>query len=331
MPGPKSHGGWRRHVRIARNGADDAYGATIDAPSWLWIPLLGDGMKAKATAPRYVPETNYGGDYLRHVAIHHRIVIAGDLSTLLWPEVTQFLLDMALLRVADDSSPNCQDLYGHVVEHHTPDDPRRTYGLVVNSMRLACTGTGDGEVVLTHSCIGQREEQVTLETPDYSGITPVPFMFRDARIEIDSAVVTDVEQFTLTVENNIGDAPLVGVGGIGVRAHAIANLRVIGLELTKLNNSDRFNRAIREGNVVTFSARFTHPDGHLLQIILPELYVEESAEDGTPTKQATEAPKLFARAASSGIYRGRDIVYGCDLAAGGTTTLAEPTTTTAGG
>ena len=66
-----------------------------------------------------------------------------------------------------------------------------------------------------------------------------------------------------------------------------------------------------------------------MQIILPHLLCPESPEDGSPDKQATESPRLEARAATYGDYEGEDIVYGVDLAAGGTTTLAPPVTTLA--
>ena len=331
MPGPRSHGGWRRHVRIARNTADADYGATPGAIDWNWLPIIGDGMKLKATAPRFVPDTNYSADFRRQVAIYNRHEVAGDLTTLLWPEVTPYLFDMGLLRVDDAASPNHQDLYGHVIEHHTPDDPRRVYGAVVNTMRLACTGTGDNDVQLTLSMLGQREEEIVYADPDYSALTPSPFMFAHARIELDGALVTDVDAWTLTVENNIGDAPFIWNAAVGaaVRVHAIANLRVVTLELTELNNDDRFNQAIRTGAPVTFEALFTHPDGHLLQIILPACYVEESPEDGTPSQQATENPTLHVQRAASGLYVGEDIIYGVDLAAGGTTTLEGLTTTAA--
>ena len=333
MPGPRSHGGWRRHVRIARNQANQDLGATPSPLNWNWVPLLGDGFKLKATSPRYVPETNYGGDFRRHVAIHYQQIVEGDLTTLLWPELTQFLFDMALLRVNDVTSQNHEDIYGHVVDHYTPDDPRRYYGVVVNSMRLSATGTGDNDVQITHSCIAQREVEndVLVEGDvDYSGVSAVPFMFAHADLQIHSVHVTDVENWNLTIENNVGDAPKIqnAAAALGVRAHAIANQRTITLELTKLNNSDRFNEAIRDGGLLTFQATFTHPAGHILQIILPSLYTEESDEDGTPSAQAKESPTLEARAANTGPYAGCDIVYAVDLAEGGTTTLAPITTTT---
>jgi len=331
MPGPRSHGGWRRHIRIARNAADDAYGALPGALDWQGLPLIDNGMSVKATAARYTPVTNYGGDFRRHVAVHHTQIVEGDITTLLWPELTQYLFDMALLRVADGASPNNQDVYGHVIDHYTPDDPRRYYGAAVNTLSLACSGTGDNDAQLTLSMVAQREVEndALAETdPDYSDLTMVPFMAGHAKLVIDGVTHIDVEQWTLTVENNIGDAPFIWSGDalMAVRAHAIANLREVTLDLTSLNNDDRYNESIRDGSTVSFQATFTHPDGHIFQIILPSLYAEESPEDGTPDKQAVEAPKMIAQAAAAGTYEGEDIVYAVDL--GPTTTTLAPITTT---
>lgn len=116
---------------------------------------------------------------------------------------------------------------------------------------------------------------------------------------------------------------------MSVRVHGIANQRTATLTLSDLNKNDRYNEAIRDANLISFEALFTHPDGHLWQLILPSLYVEESDEDGTPSVQATENPRLEVRAADSGVYAGEDIVSEVDLSPGGTTTMEWLTTTTA--
>lgn len=331
MPGPVSHGGWRRHIRIARNAANDAYGALPAAPEWFSVPLLGDGMKVKASTPRFVPDTNYSMDYRRHVAIMSRQEVGGDITTLLWPQLALYLMDAGFLRVADAASPNNQDVYGHVIDHFTPPDPRRYYGVAVNSLRLTGTGTGDNDIQISWSCIGQREVEnngLTEGDFDYSTIDQVPFMFGHASIYIDSAYLCDVETFEITLENNIGDSPFIWNAEIaaGARCHAIANLRTISLSLSDLNNDDRFNEAIRDANNISFELLLNHPEGHIMQIILPSLYCEESDEDGTPSVQAMESPRLEARVADAGLYEGEDIVYAVDL--GPTTTTLEMLTTT---
>ena len=329
MPGPTSHGGWRRHIAIDRCGPDEAYGAAGLAAA-VAVPLIENGMTLKATSPHYVPSSNYGKSWKRSLAIAHKQVVEGDISTLLWPELTQFLLDMALLRVDDDASPNHQDLYGHVVDHFTVPDPRTYYGVVANSMRLAVSGTGENDARLTLSCIGQREEEndaLTEADFDYSTITHVPFMAGFATLWVDARQVADVETWELSVENNISDAPFVWNAAVAaaVRGHAIANLRTIGLTLSKLNNNDEFNAAIRGGGRISFEALFHHPAGHILAIQLPHLYVPQSDEDGSPDRQAMESPRLEAVAGAGDV----DIEYAVDLAAGGTSTMSPLTTTAA--
>jgi len=210
MPGPTSHGGWRRHINMARNAADEAYGSVPDAEEWHAIPILDNGFTLKATSPLYRPNLNIGKDWREHVAIPHSQVVQGDVTTLLFPEIAQYLLDAALLRVDDVDSPNHQDVYGHVIDYFTPVDPRRYLGVVVNTLRLACTHTGDADAQVTLSCLGLREEEADalVETDfDYTGLSYVPFMADFATVAVNGVDVLDVENWTLTVENNIGEAP----------------------------------------------------------------------------------------------------------------------------
>ena len=265
MSGPISHGGWRRHVRIARCGAHDDFGSMPASPDWKCVPVLEGGFTLKATSPRFEPETLYGG-MRRSVALHHRQVVGGDLVTLPWPELARYLLDMALMRV-ESAGQNCSDLYRHVVDHFTPPDPRRYCGVAVNKMRMESTHTdGWHETRITLSCIAQREaenDSLVEGDFDYTGISPVPFMASFALLWVDSVLVADVENWSLTVENSIGSAPFgwSAAAGAGVRGHAIAGKRTISLELSDLGNDDRFNRAIREGSCITFQARWDHPGG----------------------------------------------------------------------
>ncbi|HUX16506.1 MAG TPA: hypothetical protein VMW52_08530, partial [Phycisphaerae bacterium] len=68
MPGIRSHGSWRRMQRFCQVAENSAYGTVPGAPTWLYIPRIGDGQGLKATAPRYAPDTEMGG-YRRRVAI----------------------------------------------------------------------------------------------------------------------------------------------------------------------------------------------------------------------------------------------------------------------
>jgi len=338
MPGIRSHGGWRRMQRIRRVAAHSAYG-TVAGGAWYYIPRLGDGQKLKATAPRYTPDTEYGG-FRRRVAIHHRFEVRGDFTGLMYPESALFLMDMALLRVGTAGN-DYEDIYQHVMDVFTPEDPRRYTGVIADTIRIRGSGTGDGEIQVTLGLIARSEareaslDEATFEAA-YDLLSLVPFMHGHARLYLNSALVTDVEDWTIEVNNNAAMGPLTfQAAGHSYISYAKANKRAITLALSELNNSDDFNAAIRSGVEMTFQVLATHPDGHIMQIILPRLAVEESDEDGTPSAQAKEAPRMIALEADSGIYEGEDIVYAVDLAAGGTTmlemitTTPAPTTTTA--
>jgi len=321
MPGAigTPHLGARRHIRISQEAT---FGTVNPAPSWVYVPILEDGMKLKATSPRYRPDTNFGGDYRRHVHVCHSLQSSGDIICNPWPEVTGYLLDMALARTA------AHDLNSYTVDHFTPTDPRRYTGTVIDRLTIAVTGTGDADVRLTLGCVAKLEaENDDLEEASftYAGVTPVPFMFRDAAILIGAIHRIDLEAFTITVENNLAQGPNVQTAGTeqGTVGYLIAQQRAISLELTELNVGDTINEAIRDCNPLAFEARFSHPDGHMWQIQLPYIYPEESDEDGTPSQVTKESPRFEVGCDDGGC----DIIYGVDLAAGGTTTLAELTTT----
>ncbi len=333
MPGIRSHGGWRRMQRMCVVDAHSAYGAVPGAPGWIYMPRLGDGMGLKATAPRYMPDTEMGG-YRRRVGIHHRLEVRGDLTTLLFPDTAGLLLDMALLRVVT-AGDDFQDIYQHVLDEFTPEDPRRYTGVVADTLRIEASGTDDGEVQITLGLIARDEareaslDEATFNTA-YDALELVPFMHGHSELTLDGVLVTDVERWAIDVSNNVQTGPLAQqVGGVSVISYATANKREITLELTELNNDRRFNEAIRNGAPLTFQSVFTHPLGHIMQFILPRLVVEESDEDGTPNAQAKEAPRMIALEADGGTHEGHDILWGVDLAAGGTTTMAPLTTTTA--
>lgn len=321
MPGLTGnvHLGARRHVRICR---ESTFGSVPGAPTWHSIPILEDGWKLKATSPYYRPNTNYGGDYRRHIHIHHRQEVAGDFTTLAWPEEVEFLLGMALDRQAN------HDIYSYAADYYTPADPRRYVGIVSERLAIAVTGTGDGDVRLTHTLRAKSEaENNTLSEGDfdYSGLTTTPFMFRDASIRINAALRVDVEAFTLTVENNVAQGPARRDGAyLATVQYLIAQQRAISLELTKVNRDDAFNEAIRDGGPFAFEAAFIHPDGHLWQIQLPAIYCEQSDEDGTPDQLAKENPRFEAGVDAGG----NDIIWAVDLGPA-TTTLAPLTTTAA--
>ena len=319
MPGVRSHLGSRRNMRICR---ETNWAECPGAPTWYDVPILEDGMKLKAVNNRYIPNTNFQG-WKQPCQVCHFQEVSGDLVTHPWVEQVDFLMDMVLERMANPADDNYQDVYSYCLDHYTPDDPRRYLGAVVETLTIAATGTGDADVRLTLSLRAKSEAENDALTEgdfDYSDVSCVPFMFAHAAILLDGNPVTDVEAFTIAIENNVQQGPNSG----GYVAYLIAGRRTISLELTELNNCDAFNQAIRGCGEVSFQATFTHPSGSTWDIELPVLYVSESDEDGTPDASAKENPRMTAATDESD----DDIISTVDVVPVTTTTTVAPTTTT---
>lgn len=307
-----------RHLRICR---EDVFGVCPDAPQWLSVPVLGDGFKLKAAAPRYFPDTAMSGS-VRTVGLTDWLIVEGSFTTPAWVELAGALLAMALHR-----DPN-GDLSSYTLDFYTPADPRRILGAVAETLTIVAGGAGPADVRLTLGLRAKTEEANPALQPedfDYSGISLVPFAFGDARIELDTVRVTDVQEFRVRVDNNVARGPYLcpGEGAPGVVAYLIAGARAISLTLTALSNDTRFNSAIRNGGTVSFEADLYHPSGHLMQIKLPVLAPETNPESARRTggAPATEAPTLQAVADTAG----RDIIWAVDP--GPTTTTLAPLTT----
>jgi len=318
LPGNVHHG-YDRHVRIVR---EDNFGECPGAPDWTETPVLGDGFKLKATNPRYFPETNMGG-FRRSVGIPHQLVVEGGQTALAWPTTLSFLMHAGLDRDGND------DLYSYCIDHYTPADPRRYLGCAVETLTLRVSGTGDADVQIEAAWRSKLEqENNSLGSGDfsYAAVASVPFMFRDAHIQLATVDVVDVEEFSITVNNNVSQGPMGRTAGVefGTLAYLIAGGREISLELTKVNRSERLNDAIRSGGVMSFEAEFYHPDGHYFGVQLPVLALEESDETASRTDPTKEAPSFQAITNDAG----EDITWGFDE--GPTTTTLEPLTTTQG-
>jgi len=131
MTGPT--GDWhyprRRHLRICR---EDEWGVCPAEPDWHCVPVWGDGFKLEAEQTYFFPETSFGG-FRRTVLIPQRQDATGRLETCLWPELAEFLLDMALERTSGQLASYCFDYF-------TPADPRRVRGVMVERVALHTEG-----------------------------------------------------------------------------------------------------------------------------------------------------------------------------------------------
>jgi len=319
------HHNYDRHVRLSQEAA---FGTVNPAPTWWSVPILGDGWKLKASNTPFFPETNLAG-YVR-TAIQHSLVVEGGFTTLAWPEPLNYLLGMAFNR-----NPADYDVYSHTADYLTPPDPRRYTGTVVETLAIRVTGTGDADVQLEFGLRARQEaglDTLVIGDYDYSDLTCVPFMFRDAHLELDAVHIMDIEEFTINLDNSVSQGPYarhVGLSPFGLVAYLVAGRRSITLDIGDACKDDRFNQVIRAPGVVSFEASFFHPDGHLWQIQLPMLIVESSDETASQSDPTKEAGLLHAVAPCVG-GTGGEIAWSVDLGpAGSTTTLAALTTTAA--
>ncbi len=286
--GTDIHQGARRHVRACQEAT---WGQCPPSPDWRCVPVFGDGYTVKAADPKVRPGTLVGG-WKRSVHLSYLQAVAGRWTMLLYPEVAEFLLDMALKRTGDE-------LHSYCLDHYTPPDPRRHLGCMVESARLECGGRG-GAVLWRMALRGKLEQENDALSEgdfDYSGLTPVPFRFQGAVVELNASPVGDVEAFTITVRNNLRLGPARG----GCLAYLCAGQRAVSLELIKLNDSDVFNSAIRAGGTLSFSAVLSHPSGRKLTIELPRLYVDESTERALPCALVRSRTRLEAAVDQSGV------------------------------
>jgi len=316
MPGiDNTFQGREEKFRMVR---EDSYGTLPGSPTWQDVPYLEDGLDLGGAREHYRPDLNVGvGHQADQVVIPHRDTPDGALTTLPFPEIAGMLLDAGLERDPDG------DLYSYQAEHYTPVDPRRYTGLVVNTLTITATGTGDGDVQFELDFMGRSQEaddSIAQSDFDYeASLTLVPFMFRDASLYLQDEEVADIEEWTLTVENDLAEGPIIG----DHRGYIEAQGRSISLEMTKVHHNDGFRQAARDGLTVVFEADFSHPNGHYMSIKIPRLFVPETSEDDTPSTLVKESPTM--EAARDSEY-GYDIDWGVDLGPT-TTTVADITTT----
>lgn len=318
MPGvDNTYQGREEKLRMVR---EESYGSLPGSPSWQDMPFRGDGVGLGGSREHFRPDLNVGaGDQADQVVVVHRETPDGALTTLPFPETAAFLLDAGLERDTDG------DLFSYQAEHYTPTDPRRYTGLVVNTLTITVSGTGDGDVEFDLDWMGRSEEaddNISASDVDYeSNITLVPFMYRDAALYLQGEQVSDIDEFTLTIENDLAEGPVVG----DRRGYIEAQGRDISLELTKVHHNDGFRQAARDGLTVAFEAHFSHPvTGAIMNFEIPRLFVPSTEEDRTPSQLVKESPTMEA---ARDVEAGYDIKWAVDTGPT-TTTWAEPTTTT---
>ena len=283
------------------------WGSLPPSPEWHCIPIQSGMMTLKAGASLFWPPTSFT-DWKRSVLLQELQEVAGRIEVLAWPEPTGYLLDAALQRDGD------HDLSSYSVDYFTPPDPRRCRGVVVEGLRIRADRESVALLPATRAWKEEDNDALTEDDFDYSGVTPVPFRLCDALISLDGSELSDVEEFAITVDNAVEAGPNAG----GHVSFLLAGRRSVSLIVTKLNNTDDFNAAIRSGAALSFGAHFTHPDGHEMTLELPVLRPERSDEDGEPSRVARSSTMLQAATDETG----RELIYEVNLSGGTTTTTS---------
>ena len=298
MSGPAGnwHASWERHLRVCR---EDAWAQLPAEPQWQSVPIAAGGWHLKAANHRFRPAALYDG-YRPTVQLSRLQEVAGRFATSLWPELAELLLDMALKRPGGELDSYCMDFF-------TPADPRRYAGVMAERLEITAGAERADLSVRLRLRAGAEAPHPTLapEDFDYAGLSPAPFTFDGAQIWLDSEPLSDVEAFKLSVHNALS----VGPSRLGSIAYLAAGPRAIELDLTKLDDSDAVNAAIREGTTLGFQMSLAHPAGHSLTLSLPVLHAESAREDAGPEGLARTTVRLTA--ATDGA--GDDVTYAVSL------------------
>ena len=278
---PDVHLGMERHTRVC---AEQEWGVCPDSPDWHSVPVWGDGYGVRDRDVRYRPETACGG-WRGHVNLSRMKQPTGQWTMPLYPEEAGFVLEMALSRQSGQPSSYCIDLY-------TPDDPRRHTGCVVSRARLECSA-GAGPPLWNMWIAGGEEQPnggLSDNDFDYSELSPVPFRFQGAEVQIDGAAATGVEACAVTIQNNLRTGP----ARAGRPAYLIAGNRTVSLDLKKVADEAALSSAVREGRSVSFSVTLAHPAGHLLTLDLPVLHAGDCRTSGVPGEPSVNLGRLQA-------------------------------------
>ena len=283
----------RRHLRVCR---ETTWGECPAGPEWRCVPISGNGFTVASRRSLFRPENSFGGDS-QVVVLPEHLTTRGILRTKLYPELAEFLLAMGLDRTGG--------LGSYCLDHFTPADPRRITGAATDRLRLTA---GEDGVDLKLRLIAAAEEPngaLSEDDFDYSGVGTVPFAFRGAAVTLNGSAVTDVERFSLVVENDLEEGPWRD----DRPAFLAAGQRAVSLNLHKLADGDALSEAVRSGGALAFSATLAHPEGHTLTVSLPELYAESCPESAVPGDLA----KVELEAVAATDETGDDITYEVNL------------------
>jgi len=284
----------RRHVRIC---AEESWKTPPAEPDWVYIPIVGDGFSVQGERDYFRPEGLFGGP-AAEVRLPEMLRVEGELVTRPYPELAGCLLNAALAREAGELPSYC-------LEHFTPADPRRVTGARVRRLVLAADGDGALLRLAFTAADEQARPGLTEDAFDYSGIDPVPFRLAGASVTAAGRALTGVEEFALTVENELAAGP----NRAGTVGYLADGQRTVQLRLVAPDDSPDFADAVRSGVAFGFEATLTHPDGHWLELALPALQATSDRAQARPGRPVRA--ELRAEAATDGA--GDDFTYVVNL------------------
>lgn len=275
----------RRHLRIC---PEESWGTPPPDPDPVAVPLVGDGFSVRAERDYYRPHGPAG------LRLPEMLRVEGELLTRPYPELTGFLLNAALAR-QDGELPS------YSLEHFSPADRRRVTGARIR--RLVLSAGSDG-ALLRVAFVGAGEQplpSLTKDAIDYCGLSPAPFRLRGADITAGGRELAAVEEFNLTIENDLTPGPNRG-GAIGFLA---AGARTVRLRLTAADDVADFHDAVRSGDTFPVEAALAHPQGHTLELSLPAVRAVSNPADARPGRAARAELRALADADAAG----NDLTY----------------------
>jgi hypothetical protein len=284
-----------RHLRVC---PEDAWGQCPAAPEWTALPLSGPGYVAGPRREFFAPGTRYAG-FRRAPLLPDGSQLEGSLTTEPRPQTVSVLLDMALARHGGRPGSYCADFY-------TPPAPRRHLGLLARRLEFLATPAATR---LRLRLVGRQEVPRPALAPadfDYSGLSPVPFVFRAATVALDGTPLNDVAAINLTVDNAISAGP---PHAAGLASFFEAGTRKVAVDIPRAGDDGVLKEALRAGATLSLSVELSHPEGHGLSIQLPALTAARAEDRPDPAGTAGTWTRLEATTDAAG----DDVTYSLTL------------------
>lgn len=177
--------------------------------------------------------------------------LAGGITTQLWPDNAEMLLDFSLKRVS-----NIMESYTIKGYSASGNEGIRWTGLMCNQATISASDD-DKELTLALDLMGKDEDAIA--TPGAASMpSAMPFVFSDATFNLWGEADADILGFTLTTTNNLKIGP---VGGSNRRVRWIdSGYRGVELSVTVDSADATYQAYMRDRSVSgNFTATFNYP------------------------------------------------------------------------